>query len=331
MHSEHMNTFYYQVSCFGKLPRFGDFVRFNSGGSEVRAFELWIQEGLYYAQKHYDREWNDVYQHSPEYQFLFNPNGTDRFLLGALRPSHDKSDRKYPFIVTLRIGKDLTDGADVFAYFPVMLSQFLQQTAPVLDQADQALTPQDLANEAEQLNEAVAVDMEEALGQFKDFLQGTSLAQFWEDVLGRADDPRRFRLIKNLSEILLPLRGNPTLPLTLGLRFPLGQNGASVHREVCFWILAVARMLGDSPLAPNAFWGSRGEGTERFLFLYLQPPSSKNMIQLVRPRVENDAVCHLEEEGKDISPEAALSGLSPELRSAFLEGQTSLSDFLGLL
>ena len=173
--------------------------------------------------------------------------------------------------------------------------------------------------------------MEEALGQFKDFLQDTSLAQFWEDVLGSADDPRRFRLIKNLAEILLPLRGHPTQPLTLGLRFPLGKNGASIHRAVCFWILAVARMLGDSPLTPNAFWGRRAEGTERFLFLYLQPPSSKNMIQLMRPGVENDTVCHLEEEGKDVSPEGALSGLSPELRSAFLEGQASLSDFLGLL
>ncbi len=326
-----MNTFYYQVSCFGKLPRFGDFVRFNSGGSEVRAFELWIQEGLYYAQKHYDREWNDVYQHSPEYQFLFNPDGTDRFLLGALRPSHDKSDRKYPFIVTLRIGKDLAEGADVFAYFPVMLSQFLLQTVHVLGHVDQALTPQDLANEAKQLNDAVAVDMEDALGQFKGFLQDTSLAQFWEDVLGSADDPRRFRLIKNLTEILLPLRGHPTLPLTLGLRFPLGQNGVSVHRAVCFWILAASRMLGDPPLSPNAFWGSHRGGEERFLFLYLRPPASKNMIQLVRPGEENDTVCHLDEEGRDISPDTALSGLSPELRSVFLEGQASLSDFLGLL
>ncbi len=327
-----MNTFTYQVSCFGKLPRFGDFVRFNSGGAEVRAFELWMQEGLYYAQKHFDREWNDIYVHSPSYQFLFNPDGSDRFLLGAFRPSRDKSDRKFPFMITLRIGKDTTEeGDDVFAYFPVMLSRFLQQTSPALEQAEQAITRQDLASETERLNEAVDVDMEEVLAEFRDFLQSTSLADFWEEVFGDAADPRRFRLIKNLTEILLPMRGLPTQSLTLGLRFPLGPNEASLHKMVCFWILAASRMLGDPPLSPSAFWGSQAQGNGRYLFLYLRPPVSKNMIQLVKPGEEHDTVCHLEEEGKDLSPEAALSGVSQELRSAFIEGQASLSDFLRLL
>jgi hypothetical protein len=55
------------------------------------------------------------------------------------------------------------------------------------------------------------------------------------------------------------------------------------------------------------------------------------MIQLVKPGEEHDTVCHLEEEGNNLTPEAALSGLTPALKSAFLDGQTSLSDFLGLL
>ena len=327
-----MNSLYYQVSCFGKLPRFGDYVRFNSGGAEVRAFELWIQEGLYYAQKHFDREWNEVYRSSPDYQFLFNPDGADRFLLGAFRPSQDRSDRKYPFVITLRIGKDATGGSDVFAYFPVMLSGFLEQTTPALEQADQALTPKDLAAETERLYETVEGDPEAALSEFKDFLQSTSLGEFLAQVLGSSDDPRRFRLLKNLSEILLPMRGKPLQGLTLGLRFPLGRNrDLSPHKAVCFWILAATRMLGDPPLSPSAFWENRATGEERFLFLYLRPPVSKNMIQLVRPGEENDTVCHLEEEGQDISPETALSGLSPELQTRIPDGQLSLSDFLGLI
>jgi type VI secretion system ImpM family protein len=326
-----MNTMYYQISSFGKLPRFGDFVRYNSGGPEIRIFEKWIQEGLYYAQKHYDREWPRIYAHSPGYQFLFNHDGADKFLLGALRPSHDKSERRYPFVVTLRIAKDIAADTDVFAYFPVMLSRFLQQTSPVLEQAELALTPQDLAVETERLNDAVEVDMEAALAGFKDYLQNTSLSQFWGEVLGNADDLRRFRLIKNLADILLPLRGHPPRQLALGLRFPLGSNGSSLHHAVCFWILAVARMLGDPPLNPNAFWGGPGGASDRFLFLFLRPPASKNLIQLVCPEAENDGVCHLEEEGKNVSPDAALSSLSPELGPAFAEGRISLGEFLGLI
>jgi type VI secretion system ImpM family protein len=326
-----MNTMFYQVSCFGKLPRFGDFVRYNSGGSEIRMFEKWMQEGLYYAQKHYDREWPRIYAHSPGYQFLFNHDGEDKFLLGALRPSHDKSERRFPFVITLRISKDIAAGTDVFAYFPVMLSRFLQQTSPVLEQAELAMTPQDLGAETAKLNEAVEIDTEAALAGFKDYLQNTSLSRFWKDVFGNEDDPRRFRLIKNLTEILLPMRGRPPQHLTLGLRFPLTGNGNSLHHAVCFWILTVTRMLGDPPLNPNAFWGGQGQAAERFLFLFLRPPASKNLIQLVCPKAENDTICHLEEEGRDISPEVAFSGLSPELGSVFAEGSISLSEFLRLI
>lgn len=326
-----MNSMSYQLSTFGKLPRFADFVRYNTGGAEIRIFEKWIQEGLYFAQKQYDRNWPRTYARSPEYQFLFNHDGADRFLLGALRPSQDSSERRFPFVVTLRISKDMAAGTDVFAYFPVMLSRFLQQTSQVLEQAEMAVSRRDIAIETERLNEALEVDTEAALSGFRDYLEGTTLSQFFEIVLGRADDPRRFRLIRNLADILLPMRGHPPHRLALGLRFPLGGDGASLHHTVCFWILAVARMLGDPPLNPNAFWGGSDLESERFLFLYLRPPASRNLIQLVCPQSENDGVCRLDEEGKDLPPQEALAGLSPELGTAFLEGRISLSEFLSLM
>jgi hypothetical protein len=234
-------------------------------------------------------------------------------------------------VVTLRIGKDIAGNTAVLAYFPVMLSQFLQQTSPVLEQADQALTPRELAVETERLNEAVEVDMEAALAGFKDYLQNTSLSQFWEEVFGKEDDPRRFRLIKNLTEILLPMRGQPPQQLALGLRFPLGRNETYAHQAVCFWILTTGRMLGNPQLNPTAFWGGSSRGAERFLFLFLRPPASKNLIQLGRPEAENDSVCHLEEEGEEVSPDRALSGLDPGLGSVFVEGDIALSDFLGYM
>ena len=84
-----MGDFPYQVAYFGKLPGFGDFVRYNAGGGEVRIFEQWIQEGLYFSQKQYAQEWNSLYPDSPTHCFMFAPPEGALCLLGILKASRD--------------------------------------------------------------------------------------------------------------------------------------------------------------------------------------------------------------------------------------------------
>ncbi|MBD3274434.1 MAG: type VI secretion system-associated protein TagF, partial [Candidatus Marinimicrobia bacterium] len=82
------------VSCFGKLPQFGDFVRINASSQEIQAFDRWLQEGLYYAKKSLAAQFDSTFDASPIQRFLFAIPELKRMLIGVLIPGKDKVGRR---------------------------------------------------------------------------------------------------------------------------------------------------------------------------------------------------------------------------------------------
>jgi type VI secretion system protein ImpM len=321
-----MGDFSYQIAYFGKLPSFGDFVRYNAGGGEVRLFEQWIQEGLYFSQKQYAQEWNSLFPSAPSYNFVFAPHEGGLVLLGVLKASRDRSGRHYPFVLLLKLSKGMFLEASP-AVLPLLFKGFLDQALKAVVRFSAVTDLRTLAEEAHGLEAHVPRDLQTPAAEFESFLNGTRLRDLWRAVLDREDDPRRFLLMKNLSEILVPMKGHHPEQMALGLRFPLGAAADRKDALLAFWTRLSLRMLGDPDLVPTEIWHAWTPSGPENLYLHLRPPLAGSFSQLLRPEAENDNLCKLEEEGSG-GMDSAFEKMGPALQRVLSEDQSSLAQFL---
>jgi type VI secretion system ImpM family protein len=228
-----MTTSHFSAGGFGKLPQFGDFVKHNASSPEMQALDQWLQQGMQFAQRHFNQSWELAYQRAPAYHFLFYSNSAQRLLLGRLQPSFDKSMRKYPFLVWLTIEKSKLSER-VIAALPAAFSVFFAHAQQLLHDASNGLEMRDIADRIEKLKMEFPGGLEEQARQHQSRLAAMTSEQLWRGLFDRFDDARKYLLFKNLTEILLPYRGRDAAKLTLGLRFPLTIDAAFREAEVNF-------------------------------------------------------------------------------------------------
>ena len=293
-----MTVSYYTTLYFGKLPQYSDFVRYNASSGEVRSFDQWIQEGMYFSQKHLDQEWNSAYDSFSTYYFLFYPEEGEQFMVGTLHSSRDSSQRKFPFIISLKLEKNNANER-LIALSPVVFSHFFQQSSRLLHRAGEGMEMQAMTEQTESLGEITPLDWDFNQQNFQKFLESTRCDKFWINLLGFFDDPGKFLLMKNLVDILLPLRKHNPAHLAFGLRFPLGANISVMPLIICFWIRMCLRILEKESLVLNYFWKRPNSYKDNYLYLFFQKPSSQVFLQLVQPTVPSDLIFRLEEEGKE--------------------------------
>jgi type VI secretion system protein ImpM len=321
-----MDGYTHRFAHFGKLPNFGDFIRYNAGGVEIRFFEHWIEEGLYFFQKQYNQDWEAIYEASPPYRFVFSPEDSGRVLIGTLRASRDKSGRHYPFVISFKLEKNDQD-RDFIPLLPEIYSRFFDRAFQLLDMCLYESAVQNVAALTRGLESTLPSQISVYLEEFEKYLSVTNLGTFWNTVLGRADDPRRFLVFKNISDILLPLRVIQPERLSLGLRFPLGSETARIGTTICVWIRICMQLLGRPGLFLTYFWGRGSQREDYFLYLFFKNPSFKNFSQLIRPESQMDSMCKLEEEGIDKIATAA-QNLGPEIETALMNNETVLLEFM---
>ncbi len=316
-----------EIAFFGKLPKFGDFIRYNAGGPEIRTFEEWIQEGLYHSQKFFDQKWREIYQNSPAYAFIYCPEGSDRFLMGIFKPSRDHSGRNYPFVLSLKhelyvLNQDLS-----FA-LPAFYRGFLDQARRLLHQFSEKPNLHAIEEQAGFLEAYLAPDLIQTSNELQDFLVNTSLRKLWQSLFPDPEDPRKYLLLKNLTEILLPMAGHDPGKMALGLRFPLGPDPVLSLDLACFWIRLSLAVLEKPDLLPTLFWGGRDPGSQ-YLYLFFRPPTYGIFTLLAKPDSENDNLCKLEEEGFTLASSAAQS-LHPDVQKVLAEPKANLMDLISV-
>jgi len=290
----------FSAGCFGKLPHVGDFVRHNASAPEVQAFDQWLQQGLLHAPTQLREKWDEAYNNAPAYHFLFYGDNPEKFLAGVFLFSRDKSERKYPFFVSLYLDR-ATLGEQLVPFTPVVLAPFFVQ-AHKLIHAAHGLEMREIALRTEALQVAVPGTLMQEARRHNEWLNVKTAADFWMQAFSRFDDPRKYLLLKNLTEILLPLRHRDPQRLGLGLRFPLGPE-AGAH-EAVFWLQLSFKLLGNPAATPIVFWSVPRQEKRGFLYLFFRPPAAKILVHLVQPELPSDHICELEEEGKAAIVEA---------------------------
>jgi type VI secretion system ImpM family protein len=283
----------FQSACAGKLPSFGDFVKYNASAREALAFDQWLQHGLYTAQTQLGRNWERTFLAAPAYDFLFWPENTERFLIGHIRPSHDRSHREYPFSVSLIVDRPrLGDSRVVLA--PFLFSEFLAGARNLVERAMNGLELQEIVEATQALAVPLTVAADQEVGRHARFLEETSFREFCIRLFGDAAGAKRQVLFQHLIEILLPLRQWSMQRLKFGLRFPLPADGRLPAHEASYWLELCAKITGAAQFTPVAFWTSTEGSASRHLFLFFRQPSPKVFLQLLLPEEEQESVCILE-------------------------------------
>jgi type VI secretion system ImpM family protein len=142
-----------EFSYFGKLPAFGDFIRWNATKQEIRQFDKWLQEGIYHAKSELGADFDRAFKGLNVGFFMPNED-TDNILLGGMRASLDKVGRHYPFYATILIENSGHFGHQSFA-FPPLAERFLTSVFPFLQSIETSAELPQIEHEFENLIESV--------------------------------------------------------------------------------------------------------------------------------------------------------------------------------
>jgi type VI secretion system ImpM family protein len=321
-----MEAVLFPAACFGKLPLYADFVRFNASGRETLAFDQWLHQGLFHGRSQFGAQWESVFENAPEYRLVFLPENAGRFLVGLLRPSRDKSNRKYPFSVSVLVDRPRyadTDGP----LAPALFMDFFSQASQLVDRAAAGLDMQELGQQTEALSVASLDDLANLKMGYSQYLTRTTLQTFLSGSLGAFDGQKTKLLFANLTESVLPLRKHSASRFALGLRFPLSADESTIDHQACFWVQAALVMSGGLSIIPVMFWTPDKGAHRSYLFLFFRQPSPKIFLQLVQPDLPSDGICNLDEEEQTMLSRMD-EVLGPDLRHLLEDGDQTLNEFL---
>jgi type VI secretion system ImpM family protein len=327
-----MSSANFPAGCFGKLPSYGDFIRHNAASREALDFDQWIQQGLYKVKERCKRHkdlpadflWDLAFQEASSHHFLFHPaESADRFLIGHMKPSHDQSKRRYPFLVFTQADRRI---ADQVKLVPLAFARFFGQALEFVQLAEkQGLEPPAIAKNLDYLHVPVAFDWKRLADQYYAKIGDIMLEDLFTRLFGGFEDARKYLLFKNLKEVLRP----PHHKVPLGARFPLSPQRELIAYEACFWLQVSLRLLDNPPVIPVFFWTVVEENKPKpaYLYFFLRRPSSHLFELLVNAQWQSETICKLDEEDKG-KMSAAAESLPPAYRDMLERPRMNLQEVL---
>ena len=305
---------------FGKLPDFSDFIRYNASGNDVLVFDQWLQQGLHSAKTQLNLEWNSAFENAPAYKFLFAPDSQPS-LVGIWQPSRDSAGRKFPFVIAMRVDRQKFNER-IDNLIPVIFDQFFNESRQLIQNAVNGLDLERITARTKSLSGPYMNDR-----RYKTYLSNTTVENFCTNLWGSFNNKKKYLLMTNLTEILLPLRKQDTSRFSLGLKFPLCTDHQLLGFNTSFWLEISMRLVGKSITTPFFFWTLPEAGESGNLFLFFRLPSAKNFVNLIQGDLENDNICELDQEGLE-NIDSVIKYLSNQYRSLIDTGNMTLDQFL---
>ncbi len=279
--------------CFGKLPNFGDFVRFNAAGKEILDLDEWFQKGLLFAKNRLHPNWDLAYKKAPNYFFVFPSAENNRCITSVFYPSNDKIGRKYPFFVGMSVDFTVLHEKSFF-HLPVLFQPFREQATRYALQAIQGQFSEIIPAELEDLGHNLDQSFETSMVSYNDYKMNTTLGQHMTQIWTDFDNPAKKVVYENLISLLKSLRNQDVSRLAYGLRIPLGwQTPASVYM-VSFWLELISMMLPQYRNIPFLFFANDNPMKPANLFIYFGRPSPNNFASLMQVDLEIDSVYKLD-------------------------------------
>jgi type VI secretion system ImpM family protein len=310
---------------YGKLPAFGDFVRYNAAGPEFRAFDTWLQEGIYMSRKRLPPMNDPPVDNRQVYYFCMYFTDSPNYITGLLKPSRDKVGRKYPFIVA-HIAHESTIRPDSRPVLPVMYRSFYREADAFAERAASETASGALAEGLHHLESYTSFDGE-ALEEYNSYLRTTTINNFFTSLWGNDSSDKQPLLMKNFREVRRSIAGRPTQTAGFGFRFPLQTGPAGSFITESLWIESFFSMLNTRNMRPFVFWETHSPSLPSNLFLFLRLPSPDVWTHMIHPEVTGDLIFRMDTDNFP-GGSSASDTFSPHHYGGIISGDASLEMLL---
>jgi type VI secretion system ImpM family protein len=311
--------------CFGKLPTFGDFVRFNAAGKEILFLDEWFQKGLLFAKNRLHPNWDLAYKKAPNYFFIFPSDENNRCITCVFYPSRDKIGRKYPFFAGMSVEFTVLHEKPFF-HLPALFQPLREQASQYALKAVQGQLSEIIPADVEDLGHDLEQSFEISMGNYDNFKMNTTLGQHVTQTWNDFNNPAKKVVYENLISLVKSLKKQDVSRLAYGLRIPLGwQTPVNVYM-VSFWLELIAKMLPQYLNIPYLFFANDNPMKPAYLFIYFNHPSANNFASLIQVDLEIDSVYKLDSPSSSGSP-GTENNMDTQLNAIMDNSNQNLADF----
>jgi type VI secretion system protein ImpM len=306
------------VSCYGKLPATGDFVRMNAAGPENVAFDGWLGSSLHAARESLGAAFQDCYRPALGV-FIYRGDDSsgkepERGMIGVWASSGDSAGRMYP--MTVATSYDYEELLEVGPALPIAVWPFLAHAYDLVSNG-RHLTPDEFLRRVAQIQPISLEHPEAARAPYQRWLQQQQMRSLWETGFGAAG--ARHATLYSVRATLEIFRGHERPQTSLALRFPLG---AGDTYAACVWMDLVLRLVGWQRTVLNAFWTPHHD-----LMVHPGPPQVGTFRELLCNGTDAAHVTDLLRP-PSIDETAARERLGPQLSSVLDRADDTIHGFL---
>ncbi|MEM1031876.1 MAG: type VI secretion system-associated protein TagF [Myxococcota bacterium] len=260
------------VTCYGKLPATGDFIRHQASGPESAAFDQWLGTSVHRAREAMGASFAEHYQPAAGLFVYRGDDGTgdepERGLIGAWASSGDSAGRKYPMVVATSY--DYDDMLAMGAALPLATWPFLQAAYGLVHNG-RGLSVADFLGRVQAL-QPVSLDPPEARrAPYQQWQAGQSMHAMWETTFGSG--AMRCATVYDVQAAVEFAVGQERPQTALAMRFPI-LAGDTYAASV--WMDLVLRLGRWERTVLNAFWTPLHD-----LVVHIGPPQPGTFQELI--------------------------------------------------
>lgn len=299
-----------KVGCFGKLPIYDEFIRYNVSGRAVLDLDEWIQQGFSQHTRYVRARAQKSEKYKSTYNFVF-AGSVDRpgTIIGSMMGSHDKCGRQYPFLLFKLLSHKITDALS--STLPCAHKEFFDN-AENLCSTDWSLHPISMLKKRVQTlnHKRDCATRSQMMESEISALQTLGRDQFWRETLRDYVVESASSCTEAMRELLLTVVRKTPLRTSWGIEIPLPSN-EQTHVYVSFWVRAAEAMLGGMGWRPHYIWGDTQNKEKQYLYLFFRPISPIFFSHLMGIRTENGvliSLLHESMEQKNVSEVAKKIG-----------------------
>jgi len=229
-----------QVSYFGKLPSRGDFVRSQDNHQLLALLDRWTGQGLELLSQ--DVDWKRAYDDAPPLNFAFLGSRNRSVIAGHLLPSHDASQRRFPFLSATHL--QVAPSQEFIARSPLAFSRLWSALARSSREAVAADEASATLRQLADTRLALGTGSSAYDAPYFDFLDMQVLDSL-QVTLAQAGHQRfnaRWTL-PALGLLLQPALAGAAMPIDKGLSLPLPRDALYRPLVAAFWMDLVSGFL----------------------------------------------------------------------------------------
>ncbi len=270
------------ITCFGKIPSRGDFVKSGSSLKLLTSLDNWLARAMDSMSE--DARWKNLYDEVKPFHFAFLGSRSKLAIAGHFTASSDAAQRRFPFVTAGAM--EISDPSTFTARSPLVLSRLWNRLSQL---SAGAVTADDAAAD---LNAIAATSVQVDLGSkaykanFSDFLEFQSVGSLDTQLQNAGFTGTCRQLILGLGLLLQPVMASGSNRLEKSLYLPLPLDPMYQFLAAAFWLTLINPFLQRADFELSIFIAHFQQGPA--LTVGFSGASSLTLEAILNPKTAQD-------------------------------------------